>query len=476
MKSTVPEGNPTPKLSIDHRTVTYVSGPLLIAEQAQGVGYDELVDVIAPDGDVRRGRVLEVSGDKMTVQVLEGTRGLDRQRTVIRTRGAFARLPVGPGLIGRILDGAGVPIDGGPPLLAVAERDVNGAPMNPVARDHPSEFIETGISAIDGLNTLVRGQKLPIFSGFGLPANELAAQIAASARVLGSDEDFVVVFAAMGVTQREAAYFRGQFADSAALERTVLFLNLADDPTVERLLTPRAALTAAEYLAWEEDRHVLVILTDITNYCEALREVAAAREEIPGRRGYPGYMYTDLASLFERAGRVRGRRGSVTQLMILSMPDDDISHPIPDLTGYITEGQIVLSRDLHRRGISPPIDVLPSLSRLMNAGIGAGRTREDHSAVADQLYACFARGRELRQLCSIVGESALSEEDRRFLAFAEDFEQHFVGQSGVSRTLVETLDRAWELLARFPAAELKRVKPDMLARYHHYKDKMAESS
>ena len=476
MTASTPEVGATTTLPVDHRTVAYVSGPLIIADQVHGVGYDELVDVIDPDGVTRRGRVLEVHGERMIVQVLEGTRGLDRRDTVVRTSGSFARLPVGPGLIGRILDGAGVPIDGGPPLIAVAEHDVNGAPLNPAVRNHPSEFIETGISAIDGLNTLVRGQKLPIFSGFGLPANELAAQIAASARVVGSDEEFVVVFAAMGVTQREAAYFRSQFADSAALERTVLFLNLADDPTVERLLTPRAALTAAEYLAWEEDRHVLVILTDITNYCEALREVAAAREEIPGRRGYPGYMYTDLASLFERAGRVRGRKGSVTQLMILSMPDDDISHPIPDLTGYITEGQIVLSRDLNRRGINPPIDVLPSLSRLMNAGIGAGRTREDHPGVADQLYACFARGRELRQLSSIVGESALSVEDRRYLAFAEDFEQRFVGQSGQSRTLVETLDRAWELLARFPAAELKRVKPDILARYHHYQEDTTDIS
>jgi V/A-type H+/Na+-transporting ATPase subunit B len=472
MTSAAPQDDLRARLSVDHRTVRYVSGPLLIADQVHGVGYDELVDVVAPDGEVRRGRVLEVHGDQMVVQVLGGTRGLDRRDTVVRTRGAVARLPVGPGLVGRILDGAGSPIDGGPPLLAVAEHDVNGAPLNPAVRDHPSEFIETGISAIDGLNTLVRGQKLPIFSGFGLPANELAAQIAGSARVVGGDQDFVVVFAAMGVTHREAAYFRSRFADTAALERTVLFLNLADDPTVERLLTPRAALTAAEYLAWEEDRQVLVILTDVTNYCEALREVAAAREEIPGRRGYPGYMYTDLASLFERAGRVRGRKGSITQLMILSMPDDDISHPIPDLTGYITEGQIVLSRELDRRGISPPIDVLPSLSRLMNAGIGAGRTREDHRAVADQLYACFARGRELRQLSSIVGEAALSVEDRRFLAFAEDFEQRFVGQAGAQRTLVETLDRAWELLARFPAAELKRVKPELLERYHHYQEEV----
>ena len=454
-------------LAVEHRTVSYVSGPLLIAEHADGVGYDELVDVLAPDDSIRRGRVLEVHGERMVIQVLDGTRGLDRPGTTVRTRGKTAALPVGLDLVGRILDGAGRAIDGGPPLLGEAERDVNGAPLNPAVRDHPSQFIQTGISAIDGLNTLVRGQKLPIFSGFGLPANQLAAQIAAQARVIGAEEDFVVVFAAMGVTHREAAYFRQQFADSAALERTVLFLNLADDPTVERLLTPRAALTAAEYLAFEQDRHVLVILTDITNYCEALREVSAAREEIPGRRGYPGYMYTDLASLFERAGRVRGRAGSITQLMILSMPDDDISHPIPDLTGYITEGQIVLSRELDRRAISPPIDVLPSLSRLMNAGIGPGRTREDHRAVADQLYACFARGRELRQLTAIIGEAALSDEDRRYLAFAEDFEQSFVGQDGQPRTLEQTLDRAWELLARFPAAELKRVKPDLLDRYHH---------
>lgn len=454
-------------LAVEHRTVSYVSGPLLIAEHADGVGYDELVDVLAPDDSIRRGRVLEVHGERMVIQVLDGTRGLDRPGTTVRTRGKTAALPVGLDLVGRILDGAGRAIDGGPPLLGEAERDVNGAPLNPAVRDHPSQFIQTGISAIDGLNTLVRGQKLPIFSGFGLPANQLAAQIAAQARVIGAEEDFVVVFAAMGVTHREAAYFRQQFADSAALERTVLFLNLADDPTVERLLTPRAALTAAEYLAFEQDRHVLVILTDITNYCEALREVSAAREEIPGRRGYPGYMYTDLASLFERAGRVRGRAGSITQLMILSMPDDDISHPIPDLTGYITEGQIVLSRELDRGAISPPIDVLPSLSRLMNAGIGPGRTREDHRAVADQLYACFARGRELRQLTAIIGEAALSDEDRRYLAFAEDFEQSFVGQDGQPRTLEQTLDRAWELLARFPAAELKRVKPDLLDRYHH---------
>lgn len=456
--------------AIEHRTVSYVSGPLLVAEGAAGVGYDEIVDVATPDGEERRGQVLEVEGDRMVVQVLGGTRGLDRPGTTVRTRGEVARMAVGSDLIGRILDGSGRPTDGGPPLQPAAYRPVGGEPLNPYARAHPSDFIETGVSAIDGLNTLVRGQKLPIFSGFGLPAMELAAQIAEGARVPGarsagaSDDDFVVVFAAIGVTQREASFFRKRFAGSAALERSVLFINGADDPTVERILTPRAALTVAEYLAWEEGRHVLVILADITNYCEALREVSAAREEIPGRRGYPGYMYTDLASLFERAGRVHGRSGSVTQLMILSMPDDDITHPIPDLTGYITEGQIVLSRELDRRGIFPPIDVLPSLSRLMNAGIGEGKTRYDHRQVADQLYAAFARGKELRRLVSIVGEGALSDEDRRYLAFADDFEREFVGQGTESRTVEETLETAWRLLDRFPRGEFKRIKRETLER------------
>ena len=465
------EPDPALHVPVEHRTVRSVTGPLIVADHADGVGYDEEVEVVDPSGKVRRGRVLEVDGHRMVVQVLDGTRGLDRPTTVVRTRGKTATLPVGPDLLGRVLDGSGRPIDGGPPLLGLQEHDVNGAPLNPAARDHPSDVIETGISTIDGLNTLVRGQKLPIFSGFGLPANQLAVQIAAQARVLGDEDgDFVVIFAAMGVTQREAGFFRRRLGETAAAERTILFLNLADDPTVERLLTPRAALTAAEYFAWEEGRHVLVILTDITNYCEALREVSAAREEVPGRRGYPGYMYTDLASLYERAGRVRGRPGSVTQLMILSMPDDDISHPIPDLTGYITEGQIVLSRELDRRGISPPIDVLPSLSRLMNAGIGSASTREDHRAVADQLYACFARGQQLRRLASIIGEAAMSDADRRYLAFAADFERRYVDQAGVSRSIEQTLDLAWELLARFPASELKRVKPEHLERYYHPAD------
>jgi V/A-type H+/Na+-transporting ATPase subunit B len=455
----------TTLLTVEHETVSYVAGPLLVAGQMTGVGYDELVEVVS-DGRVRRGRVLALEGDRAVVQVLDGTTGLSLPGTRVRTRGEVARVAVGDDLVGRILDGSGTPMDGGPPLRAVEYRDVNGAPINPVARNHPSEFIETGVSAIDGLNTLVRGQKLPIFSGFGLPAAELAAQIASDAAVPAAGEDaFVVVFAAMGVTQREAAFFRSTFAGSAALERTVLFLNTAEDPAVERLLTPRAALTVAEHLAFDRGRHVLVVLTDITNYCEALRELSAAREEIPGRRGYPGYMYTDLASLFERAGRIRGRAGSVTQVMILSMPDDDITHPIPDLTGYITEGQIVLSRELDRRGISPPIDVLPSLSRLMNAGIGAGKTREDHRAVADQLYAALARGRDLRRLVSIVGEAALSEAERRYLAFADSFEQTLVNQGATRRTIEQTLELAWTLLRDLPPDDLKRIDPALVERY-----------
>lgn len=462
-------------LTVENRTVSYEAGPLLFA-RAEGVGYNELVDVIAPDGTTRRGQVLSIEGDRIVVQVLAGTSGLNLPDTTVRARGEVARMAVGLDLIGRILDGSGRPVDGGPPIQPDAFRDVNGSPINPVARDHPNEFIETGISAIDGLNTLVRGQKLPIFSGFGLPAAELAAQIAAQATVPGSDaaEDFLVVFAAMGVTQREAAFFRSRFAETAALERAVLFLNIAEDPAVERLSTPRAALTVAEHLAFERGFHVLVVLTDITSYCEALRELSAAREEIPGRRGYPGYMYTDLASLFERAGRIRGLPGSVTQLMILSMPDDDITHPIPDLTGYITEGQIVLSRELERSGVNPPIDVLPSLSRLMNAGIGPGKTRDDHRAVADQLYAALARGRDLRRLVSIIGEAALSERDRSYLGFAHDFEHAFVHQAGRRRSIEETLDAAWQLLRKLPPADLKRLGPELLARYGQAADQPAD--
>ena len=448
---------------VEHRTVIRVAGPLLIAEGAVDVGFDEVVEVVGPGGVRRHGRVLELDGDRMVVQVLEGTRGLDVQETAVRAHGRTARIGVGPELVGRVLDGSGRPLDGGPPPATAEERDVNGAPLNPVTRANPSDFIETGVSAIDALASLVRGQKLPIFSGFGLPAAELAARITEHARVPGADDDdFTVVFAAMGITRREADFFRRRLVETAALERTVLLLNQADDPTIERLLTPRAALTIAEHLAFDLGRHVLVVLTDITNYCEALREVGAAREEVPGRRGYPGYMYTDLASLFERAGRIHGRPGSLTQLMVLSMPDDDITHPIPDLTGYITEGQIVLSRELHRRGIDPPVDVLPSLSRLMNAGVGEGRTREDHRPVADQLYALVARGREVRRLASIVGESGLSDEDRRALEFGDTFERRFVDQGAGRRTIEETLDLAWELMEAFPADELRRLDPELV--------------
>jgi V/A-type H+-transporting ATPase subunit B len=449
----------------EHRTTTYVSGPLLIAEHAEHVAYDELVEVVTPSGERRLGQVLEIEGDRMVVQVLGGTRGLDIDSTAVLVRARAARMPVGPDLVGRIFDGMGRPADDGPELLPEAERDLNGRPVNPVARAHPAEFIETGISAIDGLHTLVRGQKLPVFSGYGLPGLELAAQIAESARVPSSDDGFVVVFAAIGVTDREAAFLRARFAEGAALERSVLFVNRADEPAAERISCPRAALTAAEYLAFERGMHVLVVLVDMTNYCEALREAAAARDEVPGRRGYPGYMYSDLASLFERAGRIRGRPGSVTQIPILSMPDDDVTHPIPDVTGYITEGQIVLSRELDRRGIAPPIDVLPSLSRLMNAGIGDGSTREDHRGVADQISAFLGRGRELRNLISIVGEQALSDDDRRILAFVDQFERRFVGQDTQRRSIIETLDLAWELLAAFPGDELKRIAPELVERY-----------
>ncbi|HEX6230575.1 MAG TPA: V-type ATP synthase subunit B [Actinomycetota bacterium] len=447
--------------SAEYRTLSYASGPLLFVERVAGVGYGETVEVVSPSGERRRGQVLEVDGDRAVIQVFGGTRELDLRRTSVRFEGDVFRIGVGLDLLGRVLDGSGNPIDGGPRPVSEARRDVNGLPINPASRASPAEFVQTGISAIDGLNTLVRGQKLPIFSGFGLPANDLAAQIAAS--VAGMQEGAAVVLAALGITHREVDFFRTSFEESGALGRTILFLNLADDPAVERLLTPRAALTAAEYLAFDAGIDVLVIVTDMTNYCEALREVSTAREEIPGRRGYPGYMYTDLASIYERAGRIRGRPGSVTQLILLSMTDDDITHPIPDLTGYITEGQIVLSRDLHRRGVYPPIDVLPSLSRLMNAGIGPGKTREDHRRVADRLYAFYAQGQDVRRLMAIIGEAALSETDRRYLGFAEAFERTFLHQER-GRTVAETLDLAWGLLARFPESEL-RIERELVDRY-----------
>ena len=448
---------------VEFQTVDYVSGPLLFLENVHGVHYHETVEVVAPDGELRRGQVLEVNRGRAVVEVFAGTRGLDVAATRVRLGGDAARLGVGLGMLGRIFDGSGYPTDGGPPTLPESFWEVSGMPMNPAAREHPAEFIQTGVSAIDGLNTLVRGQKLPIFSGFGLPAGGLAAQIAAHARVGAENEHgFVVVFAGMGITHREASFFRRFIEDSGALGRTVMFLNMADDPTIERLLTPRLALTTAEFLAFEKGQHVLVILTDMTNYCEALREVSTAREEIPGRRGYPGYMYTDLASIYERAGRIRDHDGSITQLVILSMPDDDITHPIPDLTGYITEGQIVLSRELHRKGVDPPIDVLPSLSRLMNAGIGRDKTRDDHREVADQLYAFYAEGRDLRKLVAIIGEAALSKNDQRYLAFADDFEKRFIHQRNANRSIEETLDLAWDLLSPFAASDLKRIHPETI--------------
>ena len=439
------------------------AGPLLFLHRTAQVALGEWVTVTTPGAPDRRGQVID-AGEAMTVvQVLDDTLGLAPGRAAVTLTGEVARAAVGPELVGRALSGVGRPLDGLPAPVGAALRPLNGAPMNPARRLRPTEFIETGISAIDGMNTLVRGQKLPVFSGPGLPALELAASIVEQARA-PRGEPFAVVFAGIGITARETRGFLERFAKSGALERSVLYLNQASDPTIERLLAPRMALTAAEYLAFECGLHVLVVMADITHYCEALREIATARQEIPGRRGYPGYMYTDLATIFERAGLLRDRPGSLTQLPILSMPDDDITHPIPDLTGYITEGQIVLSRDLERRGVWPPVDVLPSLSRLMNAGIGAGKTRDDHRPLADQVYACYARGRELRRFVSIVGEEALLPPERRYLAFADRFEHDLLDQGQMARTLVETLDLMWTLLEPFSDAELKRIPPALLER------------
>lgn len=456
-----------PKLvTKEYRTLTQIKGPLIFVERIAGVAFNEIVEIVAPDGSIRTGRVLEVDENLCLVQVFVGTAELDLGNTRVRFTGDVARLDVSLSLLGRVMNGMGQFIDDGPLVIPEASLDINGLPINPTARDYPSEFIQTGISAIDGLNTLTRGQKLPIFSGAGLPAQEFAAQIATQVNVRSGStvdaEPFVVVFAAIGVTHRESSYFIEQFQESGALERSVIFLNHADDPTIERLLTPRAALTVAEYMAFAHDRHVLAILTDMTNYCEALREISAAREEVPGRRGYPGYMYSDLASIYERAGRIAGKPGSVTQLSILTMPNDDITHPIPDLTGYITEGQLLLSRQLHRKGIYPPVDILPSLSRLMKAGIGKSQTRADHRAVADQLYALYAEARDLRRLVSIIGEGAITEEDRRVLRFAERLETEFIGQGMTNRSITETLDLAWSLLSDIPTNLLKRIPQEFL--------------
>lgn len=445
----------------DYRTVQSIQGPLLCVERVPRAAYGEHVTVLG-DGAPRHGQVIAVSDEHAVVQVLEGTSGLDVDRTTVRFEGRLATIGLSPDLLGRVLDGAGRPLDGLPPIAARVRRAVAGRPINPMARDLPSDFIETGVSAIDGLNTLVRGQKLPVFSSPGLPAPELAARIVRHARVRDTQAPFAVVFATMGVTHREADFFHEALVERGALHDAVLFLNHANDPVVERLLTPRCALTVAEYLAFDLGRHVLVVMMDMTWYCEALREVAAARNEIPGRRGYPGYMYTDLATIYERAGRLRGLPGSVTQIPILTMPDGDITHPVPDLTGYITEGQIVLSHDLHARGVDPPIDVLPSLSRLMRKGIGPGRTRGDHGPLADQMYALYARGREARQLATVVGEGGLASADSEALRFADTFERRFVHQGHDARGIDETLECASALLAELPAERLTRLPSSLL--------------
>lgn len=453
---------------IEYSSVTAVEGPLMIVEGIEDVAYNEVVKIRTPKGEERTGQVLEVFEHKAVIQVFEGTRSLDTKHTSARFIGETMKLGVSKEIIGRIFDGTGRPLDNSPPIFPKDRRDINGEPINPCAREYPREFIQTGISTIDGLNTLVRGQKLPIFSGSGLPHNELASQIARQARVLGKEEEFAVVFCAMGITNEEATLFIKGFEQSGALERTVMFLNLADDPTIERIILPRLALTCAEYLAFDLDMHVLVVLTNMTNYAEALREIAAAREEVPGRRGYPGYMYTDLAMIYERAGRIKGKKGSITQLPMLTMPDDDITHPIPDLTGYITEGQIVLERSLYKKNIYPPVAVLPCLSRLMNRGIGKGRTREDHADVANQLYAVYAEGCDLRDLVAIVGEDGLSDRDKKFLHFATAFEQQFVTQgSQENRSIEQTLTIAWELLATLPVSELKKISIDYIKKYLH---------
>ncbi len=459
----------------EYQTITEISGPLVFAEVDEPIGYDEMVEIETPNGETLRGQVLESSDGLVSIQVFEGTGGIDRKSSV-RFLGETMKMPVTEDLLGRVLDGSGQPIDDGPEIVPDERRDIVGAAINPYAREYPEEFIQTGVSAIDGMNTLVRGQKLPIFSASGLPHNELALQIARQANVLeeeGEESEFAVVFGAMGITAEEANEFMEDFERTGALERSVVFTNLADDPAVERTVTPRMALTTAEYLAFDKDYHVLVILTDMTNYCEALREIGAAREEVPGRRGYPGYMYTDLAQLYERAGRIEGREGSVTQIPILTMPGDDDTHPIPDLTGYITEGQIMLDRDLNSQGIKPPINPLPSLSRLMDDGIGEGLTRGDHSGVSDQLFAAYAQGEDLRDLVNIVGREALSEQDNKYLDFADSFEGDFLNQGfHTSRTIDETLDIAWELLSMLPKSELNRVSEEYIE--EHYTEEQAE--
>lgn len=451
----------------EYRTIRDLSGPLMLVEAVDGVSYGELAEVTLASGVKRRGRVLEVDTGMALVQVFEGTHDISPGQTKVKFLARSMCVGVAPDVLGRTFNGRGDPIDDAPPILPKKTIDINGNPMNPCARDYPNEFIQTGISTIDGLNTLVRGQKLPLFSGSGLPHNRLAAQIARQARVLSTGEGFAVVFAAMGITFEEASFFIDDFRESGALERTVLFINLANDPVIERISTPRVALTVAEYLAYEMNMHVLVVLTDMTNYCDALREISAARKEVPGRRGYPGYLYTDLATIYERAGRIRDSRGSITQIPILTMPDDDKTHPVPDLTGYITEGQIIVSRGLHMQGVYPPVDVQPSLSRLKDKGIGPEKTREDHADVMNQLYAAYARGKTAQELAVVLGESSLTPIDLQFVKFADRFEAEYVTQDErENRTIEQTLDLGWKLMAMLPTTELKRVRPEFIEKYY----------
>jgi len=451
----------------EYARISEIRGPLLVVEGVSRVAYDEIVEVELPSGERRRGKVLEVTQNTAVVQVFEGTQGVTLTGTTVRFLGKTLEIPVSEDMLGRIFNPLGEPVDGGPPIVPEDMRDVNGAPLNPSIRAYPSEFIQTGVSAIDGMNTLVRGQKLPIFSGAGLPHNRLAAQIARQATVRGEEEEFAVVFAAIGIKYDDFLFFRKFFEETGALSKVAMFVNLADEPAMMRLLTPRAALTLAEYLAFDRDTHVLVILTDMFNYAEALREISSAREEVPGRQGYPGYLYSDLASIYERAGRVHGKKGSITQMPILTMPNDDITHPVPDLTGYITEGQVVLGRELHNRGIYPPINVLMSLSRLMKEGIGKGKTREDHSEVSNQLYAAYSRGVEVRSLAVIVGEESLSEVERRYLKFADVFEKRFLSQGWrENRSIEETLGLAWEVLSVLPEDELTNIREEYIKKYH----------
>lgn len=451
----------------EYRTISEVAGPLMLVKGVDGVAYNELGEIELKSGERRRCRVLEIDGTNVLVQLFESGAGINLAESKIRFLGKQMELAVSEDMLGRVFDGLGRPIDGGPSIIPEKRVDVNGVPMNPAARRYPQEFIQTGVSAIDGLNTLVRGQKLPIFSASGLPHAELAAQIARQAKVRGNDEDFAVVFAAMGITFEESDYFVQSFKDTGAIDRTVMFSNLANDPAIERIATPKMALTAAEYLAFDKGMHVLVILTDITNYADALREVSAARKEVPGRRGYPGYMYTDLASIYERAGRQEGKKGSITLIPILTMPEDDKTHPIPDLTGYITEGQIILSRELHRKGIVPPIDVLPSLSRLKDKGIGEGKTRADHSGTMNQLFSAYARGKDCKELMVILGEAALTDIDKLYAKFADEFEKQYVSQgSETDRSIEETLDIGWKLLSILPRSELRRISDEFLDKYY----------